>query len=92
MGKCRCLFPAVIADQEICEATGGECIPDPFGDLPTEAGANSPGRFCQAPEAPSTGAPLPQTPDVQYVAHVPLDYFDPWIHEDPERRRYIWEE
>ena len=90
MGKCRCLFPAVIADQEICEATGGECIPDPFGELGPEA--DTPQTLGQAPQGATCGPPLPPSPDVQYVSHVPVGYFEPAIIEDPDNRRYIWEE
>jgi hypothetical protein len=84
---CRCLFPAVAWDREICQATGGECIPEALE-----------GPF-SAPQVP-TGAPVHETRScadcaqgIQRVMNVPFGWDEQSLYEleDPDTRPYVWE-
>ncbi len=93
--KCRCLFPAVVWDKEICEATGGECIPEIFGEGPSplpETEGLPPGY-----PYPSGGREMPLGgncgPEIQRVMSVPFGFDAECVQvlEDPDRRPFIWE-
>lgn len=89
MSECRCLFPAVVWDREICEGVGGQCIPE--ADSDGFSGQNTVFPWTH-PELQACGAPLPPSERVQYVSHVPPGFFEPGMIEDPDNRRYTWED